>query len=260
MSSKPKTTAVEVTTSPTVTWETVRSGLATVEALGKTYLLGKAFVGWQLSVLKSQNCRIGAGRPKNSAESAELISWPELVERETGLKRRAADELIRVWEAGLAKHKRLRGPLKTTALIQYLGSTDPLALAADSTQAADFIDHFSSILDGETAASLMAELGVIPKPLPMPKPTGGTKPKGGSETAGQLAFHFFEAMVAPVINARTNPNYKKLLFALPLTSDDDHPISLATMKAEAKALLADIEDAERAAIQHSARPAKGRTL
>jgi hypothetical protein len=96
----------------------------------------------------------------------------------------------------------------------------------------------------------------VPKPKPMPK--GGKASGGGADesTAGQLAFHFFEAVAAPMINARTNPDYKKLLYALPLYSTQEHPLSLATLETEARAMLADIEEAQQA----SAKPAKGRVI
>jgi hypothetical protein len=244
----------EITTTAQVTWETLRQSLGTVQILGKRYLLGKAFLGWQLSVLKAQHHASGGGRGgdrKSMGEIRPLITWAELVTKEAGLQKRTADELIRLWEAALARHKRLRGPAENRKLLSYLDTTDALTIQGGE-EAAEFADHFSYILDGETAANLMQELGVIPKPLPMPEKKGGKKDKDTDITAGQLAFHFFDGLGASLINTRMNPQYLKLLHALPIQSTEEHPLSLTTLETEARALLADIEKIKSAA----AKPAR----
>jgi hypothetical protein len=180
------------------------------------------------------------------------------VKRETGYSRQSCDEFIRLAEACKLKLKaskklKLPAPAVKNALVIFQEET-ALSLTAEQWQDVDLV--IGTLTTGETQASLMQELGILPKPKPMPK--GGKQPGGQDDdtTAGQLAFHFFEAMVAPMINSRTNPDYKKLLYALPLHSSDAHPLSLATLESEARAMLADIEDAKQAA----AKPAKGKTI
>lgn len=245
----------EITTTAQVTWETLRQSLGTVQILGKRYLLGKAFLGWQLSVLKAQHHAAGGGRGgdrKSMGEIRPLITWAELVTKEAGLQKRTADELIRLWEAAVARHKRLKGPAENRKLLSYLDTTDALTIQGGE-EAAEFADHFAYILDGETASNLMQELGVIPKPLPMPsRGRDGSQNRPSDQTAGQLAFHFFDGVAASLINTRMNPQYLKLLHALPIQSTEEQPLSLTTLETEARALLADIEKIKSAA----AKPAR----
>ncbi len=244
----------EITTTPP-DWQTVRETLVHVQRLGRNYILGKVFLGWQLARLKEENNSIGSGRRK-AAESATLISWPDLVERETGLKRRAADELIRLFDAALAKVRRIKGPAAHRACIGLFEGGSALTAPAEDEGADILRELLSSVCDGETAASLMQELGIIPLPRPIPTRPGAPAKKDNSQPASQLAFAFFEAAAVPLFEARLSPDYRMLLAALPIHSTPDQPISLSTLEAEARAFLADIERVK----AESAKPAKIRNV
>lgn len=240
-----KITIIEETTS----WDTVRESIATVRSIGKTYLLGQCWLGWQLATLKTAHCRVGAGRPKkNSPDSGELIPWADLVAQEAGISRQSADIFIRLFEATKAKLGRQKDPESKSALTIFQ-SENPLALADE--KAAELQDIIASLVESETQGSLMKELGVTPKPTPTPK-GGGVSPKT-QYTAGQLAFIFFEPLAANLLNTRSSAEFEKQLAALPLHPlDDEHPISLTTLEADARALLDKIE----AAKAHHAKPAR----
>jgi hypothetical protein len=221
------------------------------------FVRGQVKLGMLLAGLKKAH-GVHRGRPeKNSAESAHLIPWAQIVQDETGFSRKSGDEFIRLFEATKVKLKKattldLPEDLAKDALVLFQ-TENALALSAEQwTQVDDLIGTLTS---GETQASLMQQLGVLAKPAKMPTKTG-TKDQPAEPSAGQLAFHFFDGVAAPLINARTNPDYKLYLLALPLTSDAEHPLSLATLKAEARALIADIEEAEQA----NAKPAKGKVI
>ena len=235
-------------------WEGIRQTIASVRAAGRAYLFGQAWLGWQLATLKKQHGAIGSGRRKESRQIGDFKSWKEIVLAETGLSDRTADRFIQLFEATLAKLKRnkKRKSIDSNALVLFQ-SENPLALPPEQREALQ--DVIASLCDGETQASLMQELGVVAKAKEMPK--GGQRGKKDEPaTAGQLAFHFFEAMVAPVINARTNPDYKKLLYALPAYPTSESAISLDTIATECRAILADIEEVQKA----QAKPAKGRVV
>lgn len=235
---------------PVIGWDTVRETVGKVKQLGRVYLYGQVWLGWQLSVMKESFSH--GGDRRSSGQNVHLKSWAETCEEETGLQRKTADRLIALFEATKAKLKRLKGPIVTRGTLIIFERENPLSISEEDH--GDLLEIIASLCEGETQASLMQELGIIPKPKNMPKGTKGGK--DDEPTAGQLAFHFFEAMVAPLINSRTNPDYRTLLYALPVTSDEDHPLSLATIEAECRAMLADIEDAKKA----SAKPAKGRVV
>lgn len=236
-------------------WDAVRDTVAQITFAGRLYLRGQVKLGMLLSELKKSHCKHGGNRKDQVADSA---TWSQIVTAETGFSRKSGDEFIRLFEASKAKLKKsktLQLPAAAKDAIVLFQSESALALTEEQWVQVDAL--IGSLTTGETQATLMQELHLIAKPKAMPK---GKTPDGDEktdeETAGQLAFHFFEAMASPLINARTNPDYKKLLYAMPLYSDSEHPLSLATLEAEFRAALADIEDAKQAA----AKPAKGKVI
>jgi hypothetical protein len=238
-------------------WDQVREVSEQLRTVGRLFLRGQVKLGMLLAALKKE-CGIRAGQPKkNLPESGEYLSWADRVKQETGYSRQSCDEFIRLYEScknklRTSKTLDLPAPVKKDAIALFRAE-NPLTLTDDQWTLVDQV--IGSLTTGETQASLMQELGIISKPKPMPKGGGGKK-DDDDMTAGQLAFHFFEAMAAPLINARTNPDYKKLLCALPYESDEEHPLSLATLEAEFRAALADIEEIKQAA--HKA--ARGKTI
>lgn len=245
-------------------WDQVRETSEQLRACGRLFLRGQVKLGMMLAALKKDHHATsglrGGDRKSDKIklpESGGLITWAVLVQRETGYSRQSCDEFIRLAEAAKSKLKtakklNLPTPVKKDAIALFR-TENPLSLSDDQWALVDQV--IGSLTTGETQASLMQELGLVPKPKPMPKGTRGSG-KDEEPTAGQLAFHFFDAVAAPLINARTNPDYKKLLYALPHESTEDHPLSLATLEAEFRAALADIEEIK----QSTAKPARGRTL
>jgi len=252
----PHTTSPEVNaalaTDPA--WEGIRQTIAAVRAAGRAYLFGQAWLGWQLAVLKKEHHGANKGGQggdrKSTGRICPLISWPEIVQAETGLSRRTADVFIQLFDATQAKLKRRKeDPGSSLVLFR---DANPLALPPEQREALQ--DVIASLCDGETQASLMAELGVIPKPRVMPQ-GGRPGPKPPTE-AGQLAFLFFETLVEPLVNTRLNPEYKKLLYVLPAYSTSDNPISLDLIASECRGILADIAEVQAA----QAKPARGKII
>lgn len=251
----PPSSAPEITTdSPrNPAWDAARETAATLRAMGRLYLRGQVRLGMILAGLKKEHgIQRGCFGKNRSAESADLLPWPEIVEQETGYSVRSADVFIRLFEATGAKLKTskklaLPGLAKKDALALFR-SENPLTLTEGQWEKVD--DVIASLTDGETQASLMRELGILPKPAPMPVKKGDPK-KTEEQTAGQLAFHFFDGLGSSLINTRMNPSYHKLLAALPLHSTEDTPLSLTTLETEARALLADIERIKADAAKHT---------
>jgi hypothetical protein len=239
-----KATPVEVTDAePTPqqdpAWNGVRQTIAVIRSTGRAYLFAQAWAGWQLSVLKKEFGVKEGRRPKNSAKLAELRSWDEIVEAETGLPRRTADRFIELFEATKAKLKRTKkdAPVTKDALAIFQ-SENPLALPPEQREALQ--DVVSSLCDGETQASLLRELKIVPEPV-MPAATKGTKEK--PEPPEQLAFHFFDGPASHLFRMRAASDYKKFLHLLPATSDEQGKISLRILHDEAEAFLSDLRDA-----------------
>ncbi|RYD19920.1 MAG: hypothetical protein EOP88_17175 [Verrucomicrobiaceae bacterium] len=226
----------------------------------RLFLRGQVKLGMILIHLKKEFGR-PEGRPaKNSADSAKFLPWDKLVEQETGYSRRQTDEFIRLFEgtrAKLKKQKKLNLPAvaKKDAIVLFQ-TENPLALSEQEWEQVDAV--IGSLTTGETQAGLLQHLKLAASPAKMPKPGKDTEEDGEAEvpTAGQLAFHFFDGVAAPLINARTSPDYRMLLMALPSESTEEGMLSLATLEAEARAFLADIEEAKQA----TAKPARGRAV
>jgi hypothetical protein len=241
-------TAAEVTTElpRDPAWDQARTAAGDCRTAGRFFLRSQVRFGMVLAALKKAH-GIQRGQPKKySADSAEYLPWDALVKQETGYSRRSCDVFIELFEKTTKKLKTdkklaLPAPARKDAIVLFQ-TENPLALTEQQWAQVD--DIIGTLTDGETQASLMQALGIIPK-AKMPENTG-KKGKEEGMTAGQLAFHFFEAMAGPLFNARTNPDYKMLLLALPPFSDDEHPISLGSLEAEARALLADIDEAKKA--------------
>lgn len=238
-------------------WDKIRETSEQLRACGRLFLRGQVKLGLMLAALK-KDLGVHRGQPKkNSPESGNFLPWADLVKQQTGYSRQSCDEFIRLAEAcknklQTAKKLNLPAPVKKNALVIFQQES-ALTLTDEQWKDVDLV--IGTLTTGETQASLMQELGLVPKPKPMPTGKPGQK-QSDDTTAGQLAFHFFEAMVAPLINSRTNPDYRKLLYALPVTSTEENPLSLATLESECRAMLADIADAKQAA----AKPARGQVI
>jgi hypothetical protein len=239
-------------------WDAVRDTVNQITIAGRMFVRGQVKLGMLLAGLKKAHGIKNGGDRKSDGRICQLIAWDKLVTQETGFSRRSGDEFIRLYEATKTKLKKastLSLPEVSKDALVLFQSENALALTPEQWTQVD--DLIGTLTTGETQSSLMQELGIVAKPKPMPK---GGKQNGSEpnqeETAGQLAFLFFSTVAEPLVNARTNPDYKKLLYALPLYSDSEHPLSLATLEAEFRAALADIADAKQAA----AKPAKGRII
>jgi hypothetical protein len=255
---KPATVEVTTDAPKDPAWDVVRDTTRQMAAHGRMFLRCQVRLGMLFSNLKKAH-GYREGRPaKNSAESAEFLPWEKLVERESGYSRRSADIFIQLYEASVKKlktGKKLDLPAEAKRQALTLFKADcALTLTEEQWETVDSV--IGSLTDGETQQSLMRHLKLIPTPAPMPKPPGKSEPDPDQPTAGQLAFHFFGAVASPLINARSNPDYKKLLMALPVDSSEESPLSLSTLASEARAFLADIEEITTANLK----AARGRTV
>ncbi len=237
-------------------WDGVRQTLARVQASGREYLYGKAWLGWQLFMLKKANGVKHGGDRKSTGQAVRLIRggdrkstgqavrlirpWAEIVKDELDLHERTANRLIEKFEAVKAKAKRslktLPGGKNTLTIFQ---SENPLALPPEQMEA--MLKIVTSLCDGETEASLMEELKIIPTPAPPPP---GKKEKCGAKlTPEKLAFDFFEGPASVICNTRASAEYKKLLYMLPAVTDEEGKVSLTFLRDEIGAMLEDVTEA-----------------
>jgi hypothetical protein len=233
-------------------WDSVRQTLASVQEAGRKYLYGKAWLGWQLLMLKKAN-GVREGRPsKNSDKLSEFRPWAKIVKDELDLEERTANRLIEKFEAVKAKAKRalktLPGGKNTLVVFQ---SENPLALPPEQREA--MMNIIASLCEGETEASLLEELKIIPTPAP--PPPGKKEKRGDKITTEQLAFDFFDGPASAICKARAAKDYKTLLFMLPPTTNEEGKVSLTFLRDETAAMLDDINEAL-AAQAKPAKPAK----
>ena len=254
-----KPAPVEVTTDAPKdpAWDEVRAVTTQMSLHGRMFLRCQVRLGMLLAGLKKRHGVVNGKHLSSLPDSGKEKSWPDTVKDESGYSRQSADVFMKLADSARAKlkaSKKLKLPdvAKKDALVLF--QADPLTL---STEQWDIVDGvIGTLTDGETQASLMQHLGLISVPKPMPKGEKKADADVEQPTAGQLAFHFFGAVASPLINARSNPDYKKLLMALPTDSTEDAPLSLATLAAEARAFLADIEEITTANLK----AARGRTV
>lgn len=232
-------------------WDGIRQTIANVRAAGRAYLFGQAWLGWQLATLKKQHGAVGSGRRKESRQVGDFRPWAQIVKDETGFSDRTADRFIQIFDATKAKLKRCKkdAPVNHEALVLFQ-SENPLALTPEQREALQ--DIIASLCDGETQASLMQELGVVPTPA---APPAGAKKKPDSKlTPEQLAFDFFEGPARAICNARAMADYKKLLHMLPPTTEEEGKVSLIFLRDEVSAMLDDLNEA----LAQHAKPAKAK--
>lgn len=249
--SKAKAVEVEVVSDIDPDWEKVRETTKAMTGHGRMYLRCQVRLGMLLAGLKKRH-GVREGRPsKNSPDSGEFPSWAKIVETESGYSRQSADVFIQMFHGTVAKLKsskklKLPGIAKKDALTLFQPES-ALELTVEQWDQVDAI--ITTTTNGETQKSLLQHLKLVPEPPPMPK---GTKEGKNTEpTAGQLAFFFFDPVASSLINARTNPDYKKLLHCLPVESTEETPLSLSTLEAEFRAALADIEEIKAASLKEA---------
>ena len=237
-------------------WEDVRNTAKQITATGRMYLRGQVRLGMLLAALRKE-LNIGRGKAKAKTPDSGVLTWAELVKQETGYSRQACDVFIDLYDATVAKLKKAKkGTLgevvaKKTALVLF--TTGALTTLTDEQWA--IVDTtIASLTDGETQASLMVELGVLPKPKDMPK--GGGAGKKDKLAPEQLAFAFFASPFTAICQTRTSTDYKKLLRILPATSDDPTKPSLVLMRDEMAAMVEDINEA----LAGHTKQAKGKVL
>lgn len=234
-------------------WDAVRQTAQQLQAVGRLWLRGQVRLGMQLAALKAAHCKHGGVRKNQVPDSGTCPPWKDLVKAQTGYSRQSCDEFIRLYEATIAKLKKakkldLPAQVKKSALVIFQENS-ALTLSDEQWATVDLV--IGTLTTGETQATLMQELKLVAKPQAMPSAKKGTGQKDDAATAGQLAFHFFDAVASPLINARSNPDYQKMLYALPYESDEENPLSLATLEAELRAALADIEEVKQKSHQAS---------
>ncbi|WAC18858.1 hypothetical protein OVA24_16630 [Luteolibacter sp. SL250] len=249
---------VEVTTDAPKdpAWDAVRETTRQMAGHGRMFLRCQVRLGMLLDGLKKAHGVSQGKRSATSAESAEVESWPDKVKRETGYSYRSTEVFIAMFHGTVAKLKagkklNLPAPAKKNALVLFQ-TESALTLTTEQWETVDHV--IGTLTEGETQKGLMQHLGLIPGPAVMPKGTKGEK--APEPTAGQMAFLFFDPVASSLITARTNPEYKKLLCSLPLESTEEQKLSLATLEAEMKATLADIEEIKAANLKAT----RGRSL
>lgn len=233
---------VEVTTDipKDPAWDGIRNTLAAVRSAGRAYLFAQAWAGWQLTVLRKSH-GVRAGHPKkNSAKLAELRSWEQIVQDETGLPYRTAMRFIDLFESTQKKLKKAKKTADNKNALALFQSENPLALPPEQRE--HLQDVISSLCDGETQASLLRELKIVPELAPPPVQKGGKgdASKKPEDNPQLLAFHFFDGPASAICKARASAEYAKLLHLLPTTSSEQGKVSLTFLRDEAAAMVDDI--------------------
>ena len=87
-------------------WDAARETADQIRTAGRLFLRGQVRLGMILSGLKkAHGIERGCFGKNRTPDSGDLISWPDLVLRETGYSRQSADVFIRLYESTKAKLK-----------------------------------------------------------------------------------------------------------------------------------------------------------
>jgi hypothetical protein len=249
----PSAVYIHAAVDPANPWQGIRDGLACLRSLSRCGLHLQAIIGFHLASLKKAH-GISAGNPSRKAQAAPE-KWADILKRETGLSRETGNRFIRLADAVVAKLKRIRPGAKQFTIIPrdraiHILTTSPADLDPDLRD--QLHDLIASVCDGETQASILREIGVLPGPRTMPESPGGRKNRDHIP-AGEAAQLFFESILASAVNARSTSGYRDMLTALP---PEGEGVTLASLESELRAILEDIAAIKSATL----RPAKGRTI
>lgn len=219
-------------------WDGVRNTLAAVRSAGRAYLFAQAWAGWQLTVLR-KSYGVQKGPKSNSAKLAETRSWEQIVQDETGLPYRTAMRFIDLYESTQKKLKKAKLTNASKSALALFQSENPLALPPEQRE--HLQDVIASLCDGETQASLLRELKIVPELAKPPVQKGSkTDDETPEDNPQQIAFHFFDGPASAICKARASADYTKLLHLLPPTSDEQGKVSLTFLRDEAAAMVDEI--------------------
>lgn len=225
-------------------WDHVRQSLVIVRNAGRSYLYLQAWFGWVLALKKKEHQSQGGGRggdrKSTNRPTGPLIPWAEKVATELGVPCRTADRFITLHEGFKAKLKRVAAKApkesKPALALALFETANPLSLAPEKLEQLQEIA--ASLCEGESQASLMQELNLIPTPKVIKSAAPGKKDQ---EPAEQLAFKFWSSHASAICDARAQG--EKALYLLPLESDDPAKPGLLFLQSETAALLKSIEEA-----------------
>lgn len=217
-------------------WQQIRESIAKVRSIGRAYLLGQCWLGWQLAKLKQEHQKArGSNKtgPVGQFGRTEK-SWTKIVESETDLPVRTADRFIQLYQATKAKLARR----KQTQHLQLLDCSSPMELSSDEIE--ELQELIATLVEGETQGSLMRELKVIPPKAKPPENPGGSRDKPQPD-AYQMAFLFFEPVASTLFTLRTSDDTDLYLESLPEHPTEDKKVARSTLEQDARDLLRRIE-------------------
>jgi len=246
--------SVNLPAKPDPAWDNARLYYRAVRTTGRQFLVAQICLGWELSNKKKELGFVHGnnqhGRTGQLGQSSK--TWEQYLQDELGdgLPRRTADRLIMVFLGFCEKcPKKLRVTFQSTgkrSLITTL-SKPPASLTTKDRQTIE--TAIAKASDGETQRSLLEELNLVKKHVPL---QGGDtsahrkeKPSD-AELMGQLAFKFFEPLADSLHRLRIDSDREAFLHTIPIASSEEGEISLTTLENDLEAALHDVRAAKKA--------------
>lgn len=213
------------TTPAAPSWARAKGLLADLKSAVRRSLAAQVLLGKELSNLKQRlGFTHGGDRKGSSRQFGDFNSWDKYCQEEIEIPARSADRWIQCFLAALkrAKARKAREP-QASRLLEIPADE----LTGDELEA--LADLVNGLVDGETQAGLLEELGIV-RPS---KPTPGGDTSGGEENlaaAGNpvaMAAIFFRNIFndlseieRQVSRSRLDENFESRLYALPLKPGD----------------------------------------
>jgi hypothetical protein len=256
--------SVNVPAKPNPAWDNARLYYRAVRTTGRQFIVAQICLGWELYNKKKE---LGFTHGNNQHTKDAQVghpqkTWQEWLHSEIApdLARQTADRLIQTFLGFCEKcPKKLRVTFESSgkrSLITTL-SKPPTSLTAKDRQIIE--TAIAKCTDGETQRSLMEELNLVKKHVPLTggDTSGSKKDKiTDAELMGQLAFKFFQPIAQGLHSMRANPDHEAYLHTIPITSSEEGEISLTMLENDLEAALHDVKAAKKARMK----PANGKVI
>ncbi len=238
MKAQPQQTAVD--------WSRAKGLLADLKSHVRRSLAAQVLIGKELASLKKKlGFTHGGARRGSSRQIGDLKSWSELTSAELGIPDRTADRWIQCFESATARAKARRNKARrennADELITWELACRLLTIPADELDGKELeqlAECVGRIVDHDSQADLLDELGIAKRPSDLQPGKGGDTRKGDKMTdeVGWLGYSAkaihdqFNGICEMMQDIRKADYLKSSLHELPLSNPDPEKLTLYKFK------------------------------
>lgn len=229
-------------------WARAKQYSSAAKHFARASVACQVMLGFELTAIKKELGFVQGGkRGKSKTENASVFkTWEEHTKAELGITDRTARTYINMAEAAKRRLK---------SCYNHLPLLEKPVTEFNDQQLELLTKAVNKITDGQTQSQFLVDCGIAKAPQ-------GSAAKGGNlggeeekeekqeePTMEQFAFMLFASPVNDLCTLRSNPEYKRSLHALPVTSTDEEAVTLSQLEQQTESFLADIREAKEAALK-----------